>query len=260
VIDYLKSGIGDRLRVVRHVIPLHLHAKIYGFSHPRPVVLAGSFNPSGNVPENPAIIAEIGDQDRGHNLLVEVADEGIVTGLFDWVRALHRSPLALQWRMRTRAITARGRGAQALLFPRTGGDVLMTRFETLAPGSKLRIAASHLRDPLVAKSLRPLARRGVCVDLLTSDAGRRSPPTIERALVEAGVNVMRLGDTVASPMHCKFVLAQSGGERWSAFGSYNLTKTSRWLNYELLGLSSDIGLWDQLDRRWSELAAASSAT
>ena len=47
------------------------HSKIYCFSHPEPVALVGSFNPSGDVPEDVEIIANIGDQDRGHNLLVE---------------------------------------------------------------------------------------------------------------------------------------------------------------------------------------------
>jgi hypothetical protein len=246
--------------VVHHPIPLHLHGKIYGFSHPRPVVLLGSFNPSGNDPEDPAIIAKIGDQDRGHNLLVEIADPIVVTSLFAWVRSLHRHPLALQWRMRMRSNDTCGANSQLFLFPRPRSDVLTERLEALPEGSRVRIAASHIRDRSVAKVLEKLAHRNVHVEVITGGAGRRSPASIERELTEAGISICRLGDCAGSPMHCKFVLTQSGDERWSAFGSYNLTKTSRWLNYETLLLSRDLEIWAELDLHWKELAAACAAT
>jgi hypothetical protein len=58
-----------------------LHEKLYCFSHPEPAAFIGSFNPSGDDPEDsPAVIREIGDQDRGHNLLVELRDRRLVTG------------------------------------------------------------------------------------------------------------------------------------------------------------------------------------
>ena len=58
----------------------HLHEKLYCFSHPRPVALIGSFNPSGDDPEEqPEIIDEIGDQDLGHNVLVAIYDPALVS-------------------------------------------------------------------------------------------------------------------------------------------------------------------------------------
>src|SRR6185295_19202891 len=130
------------------------------------------------------------------------------------------------------------------------------RLSALSPGSRVRVAASHVRDGSMAGVLCDLSRRGVRVELLTGSAGRRAPPRIEHSLEAARVKVTRLG-SADQPMHCKFVLAESGTDRWSAFGSYNLTRTSRWLNYELLILSRDEGLWEQFDHRWSELIAAS---
>ena len=47
-----------------------LHSKIYAFSAPAPLALVGSFNPSDGGDADSATIEEIGDQDRGHNLLV----------------------------------------------------------------------------------------------------------------------------------------------------------------------------------------------
>ena len=77
VIETLRSTGG--LRAVKHPWPDNLlwkkprlHLKLYYFSHPEPHVLLGTFNPSGNRPEDPQVIAEIGDQDRGHNHLVEI--------------------------------------------------------------------------------------------------------------------------------------------------------------------------------------------
>ena len=65
-------GLGGGVKV--HRSPMHpeekrypyWHSKIYCFSHPSPAALIGSFNPSGDEPEDAQIIADIGDQDRGH--------------------------------------------------------------------------------------------------------------------------------------------------------------------------------------------------
>ena len=68
-----------------------LHAKIYAFSWPRPVALVGSFNPSGGAGDDmQAIIDEIGDQDRGHNTLVEITSPGLVDALVGHVAELAR--------------------------------------------------------------------------------------------------------------------------------------------------------------------------
>jgi phosphatidylserine/phosphatidylglycerophosphate/cardiolipin synthase-like enzyme len=56
-------------------------------------------------------------------------------------------------------------------------------------------------------------------------------------------------------MHAKFMLAQEGDQRWCAFGSYNLTRTSRWLNQELLVFSDRPALWRTLDARWSAITS-----
>ena len=48
---------------------------------------------------------------------------------------------------------------------------------------------------------------------------------------------------------------EQGNERWSAFGSYNLTRTSRWLNQELLMFTGDPGIWTALETRWSEITS-----
>jgi len=43
--------------------------------------------------------------------------------------------------------------------------------------------------------------------------------------------------------------------RSALFGSFNLTLTSRWLNHEVLMLSSEPELFAAFDARWNEMMA-----
>ena len=91
------DGLGPDLRTVQHR-PFpgsrrkpRLHEKLYCFSHPAPEALVGSFNPSGDDPEEqPDIIDEILDQDRGHNFLVAINDPQLVNGLLRHARHIHQ--------------------------------------------------------------------------------------------------------------------------------------------------------------------------
>ena len=237
VIEMLKAGIGEGLRVEKHLLGAsHLHTKLYCFSGPQPHALVGSFNPSGNEPEDPAVTADIGDQDRGHNLLVEIDDAKLVQAL-----ATRRSFAHC--------------GEQAFFFPRLGGNPIDTRLAELTPGSKLRVSASHLSDGRTGQLLVRLAERGASVEVLTHHTLRRSPEPLVQFLRSGGVRAYRYEHPEELPMHAKFILAEDDGRRWSAFGSYNLSRTSRWLNQELLMFSEDAQLWEALDDRWCEIMA-----
>lgn len=243
------TGIGQSLRVVQHILPLHLHTKIYCFSDPQPTAYIGSFNPSGNEPEETKIIGDIGDQDRGHNLLVKITDPDILAELNDRVAMMHRNPALGPARARNPVVHAGG--MELVFFPLVGRNPLMDRLEALEAGSVLRIAASHVRDSDVARMLARLVRRGVHVQLLTGGTTRRTPGRMIRRLISSGVDVFRFSHPEQLPMHAKFMLAESPSGSWAAFGSYNLTKTSRWLNQELLAFSSDPQLLKSLNQRWA---------
>jgi phosphatidylserine/phosphatidylglycerophosphate/cardiolipin synthase-like enzyme len=248
------SGIGDGLRVVRRGFFRHLHEKLYCFSHPVPVALAGSFNPSGNRPEDPEIVRKIGDQDRGHNFLAELTGP-VVGPLIEHARRLHdHVPGLLQclspkW---SRPIVA-GR-LSAFLFPRLVNP-LDQMLAALQPGSRLRIAASHLRDGSIAGMLAMLATAGVRVELLTEATKRRVRPAIEQQLLASGVKFERYRHPEHLPMHNKFLLAETPQGRWVAFGSFNLTRTSRWLNTELLLTSEDDHVFEAFATRWEKMRA-----
>jgi phosphatidylserine/phosphatidylglycerophosphate/cardiolipin synthase-like enzyme len=237
VIGILRRGLGDGLRVEKRLFGAsHLHTKLYCFSAPVPHALVGSFNPSGNEPEDPSVVADIGDQDRGHNLLVEIDDPEMVQALV----------------VRTNFNI---RDTQAFFFPKLGGNPLDQRLAELGSGAKLRIAASHLSDGRTGQLLVRLVERGGSVEVLTHHTLRRSPEPLVQFLRSSGVRTYRYEHPQELPMHAKFVLAEDGGRRWSAFGSYNLSRTSRWLNRELLMFSEDRKLWEALDRRWQEIMA-----
>lgn len=249
-----ESGIGGGLRVVKRSLFRHLHEKLYYFSHPRPVVLAGSFNPSGNQPEDPAILRKIGDQDRGHNFLVELSGSA-VGPLVEHARALHDHVPRLWEHFSTRwGQPIRAGKLRAYLFPRLGSP-LDAMLQRLGPGARLRIAASHLRDGSIAATLAVLAGAGVQVELLTEETQRRVPQRIEQRLIASGVDFARYRHPDRLPMHNKFVLAETPEGRWAAFGSFNLTRTSRWLNTELLVVSEDDHVFDAFAGRWDAMKA-----
>ncbi len=253
-----ESGIGQGLRVVKRGFFRHLHEKIYYFSHPVPVVLAGSFNPSGNQPDDPAIVRKIGDQDRGHNFLATLSGDA-AAALLDHARALHaRAPSLLDHFSARRSRPIRTRKLSAYLFPRLANplDPLLRK---LGPGARLRIAASHLSDGSIAATLGMLAAVGVKVELLTEETQRRVPYDIEHRLLAQGVDFARYRHPDRLPMHNKFLLAETPEGRWTAFGSFNLTRTSRWLNSELLMVSEDDAVFAAFADRWNAMKAEMAA-
>ncbi len=248
------EGIRDGLRVVQSRLPGHLHTKLYCFSHPDPTALVGSFNPSGDDPEDAAVIADIGDQDRGHNLLVEINEPTLVDAFSAHVREVHSGSGLLSALLRSRSAAGAG-GFSAFFFPRRERNPLDRRFARLGAGATLRIAASHFKDRQSARQLAKLAARGVAVEVLTHHTMRRSPEALVEYLRERGVRTYRYEHPQELPMHAKFLLAEDGGQRWSAFGSYNLNRMSRWLNQEVLVFATDPDLWRTLEARWHAILA-----
>jgi hypothetical protein len=256
VLAILRAGLPARALCVhepdllKQVHP-HLHAKIYAFSHPAPHALAGSFNPSGNEPEDPEVIAEIGDQDRGHNLLVELDEPALVAGLSAHVDALCGMGGGMLARfLPSQNRPVRGARTTAWFFPRLDTAVL----DHALAGTRFRGAISHLTSGQLAQRLMAAARAGAEVELLVHDTERRVPERTVAELAAAGIKVRRYRHPGGLPLHAKFLIVERDGQAAAWFGSFNFNPRSRWLNHEVLLSSDDPVLVAALNARFEQIA------
>jgi len=240
-------------RLLRKVQP-YLHAKIYAFSHPEPAVLVGSFNPSGDVPEDSEIIAELGDQDRGHNMLVEYKDRTLVRGLVRYVQRVHG--FADRFRL---GRTIRSGATMMWFYPRLHTRVINGHLRRLGGGARIRGAISHLKSGSLATCLAAAARRGASVDLIVHDTERRVPEEAIAALAASGVRIKRYAHPDQLPLHAKFLLIEDASGCTAWFGSFNYNSRSQHRNHELLVRSSDPELCAVIDRRFAQIAAEMSS-
>ncbi len=255
------AGLGKNLRALSHRLidnrflrSCRLHEKLYYFSHPVPSTLVGTFNPSGNLPEEPAIICKIGDQDRGHNVLVEVLDKDLVEGLYahglrtfrmnhgPWERFLPESNRILN-----------SGKTRILFFPRSRRKDFNELFAGLGAGCSLRMAVSHLNDKGICKRLFGLARQGAHIEILAHDTQRRVPSWVEKKMLQNGIIFNRYVHPEGLPMHNKFMLINTPERQIVTVGSMNLSVRSIHANHELLLISESPVLYHTFRQRWDEL-------
>jgi phosphatidylserine/phosphatidylglycerophosphate/cardiolipin synthase-like enzyme len=266
VIGQLEAALGNGLRVVRHpldgtwlgkIARPRLHEKLYCFSHPAPTAFVGSFNPSSNWEEvDSDIIGEIGDHSRAHNVLVELRDPDLVRDLTDHARRLHAARHGPLERLSPRANRSIHRGGHSIHFwPRVRRHPILKFLAKLEPGSRVRIAASHISGRSPLRGLIALAARGVQVEILTEATKRRVPARTERQLSDAGIPLRRLIYEPWIPMHNKFVLVEGPDVRATIFGSFNWSEPSYWLNREIGVVTGDPLLFKVFAERWDQLSA-----
>jgi len=255
------DALGKGLRSLRHRLidnrflrSCRLHEKLYYFSHPEPCALVGTFNPSGNQPEEPAILRKIGDQDRGHNVLVEVRDQVLVQGLYKHAQRMFQmvhGPWERFLSVNNR-ILASG-DTRVLFFPRTLRKDFDDLLDGLEHGCSLRMAVSHLNDSGICKQLFKLARKGVDIEILAHDTQRRVPSWVEKEMLKNGITFNRYIHPDGLPMHNKFMLIDSPERKVVTVGSMNLSVRSLHANHELLVISEDEFLYQALLQRWSTM-------
>jgi phosphatidylserine/phosphatidylglycerophosphate/cardiolipin synthase-like enzyme len=237
----------------------HLHEKLYCFSHPQPVAFMGSYNPSGDQPEeSPEIIREIGAQERGYNVLVGMTDPRLVRHLVAHARYLHRTEANCIQRFSIyNNLELQTKKGRIFFLPRLLPHPVMQFLNSLGPDCSLKFVISHLKGPTMARKLVKLARKGCDVEILADSTLRRVPASAEKIIRDAGISFQRLGGDSGLPMHDKFVLVEGVKQRWVVFGSFNWTARSWWLNQEIGMISSDSGLYKAFASRWEELTARS---
>jgi len=233
--------------------PGHLHSKIYAFAD---CALIGSFNPSGNDPEDADVIAEIGDQDRGHNLLLRIDVPAHVAALRAQVERLARRRSSLIERFApdaNRVVAAAD--ASLRFYPRLRTLCVEPEIDALASGDRFRGAISHLKAGPLTAAITRAVRRGVATEILVHDTERRVPTRLVAQLAAEGAAIRRVVDPQGLPMHAKFLLLRRRGRTAAWLGSYNYNPRSRWLNAELLYRTTAADTIAVLDARFAVIAA-----
>ncbi len=262
-----EGALGAGFRCIRHRLvdnrffrTSRLHEKLYYFSHPVPSVLVGTFNPSGNLPEDPDIIRKIGDQDRGHNVLVDIQDVALVEGLYVHARRIFEAihgPWEAYLPENNRALSS-GK-TQIIFFPRSKRDDFDDLFNSLEADSSLRIAVSHLNDRGVCKRLSELSRLGTHIEVLAHDTQRRVPSWVEKQMLRDGIIFSRYDHPDGLPMHNKFMLIDTPERKMVTFGSMNLSVRSLHANHELLVFCDNSDFYEMFQRRWREMLSETRA-
>ena len=257
VIAILRDGLGKGLRLYAPFGRGRLHSKIYAFSHPD-IAWIGSFNPSGDEPEDAEIIAELGDQDRGHNLLLGIERPKLTAALRAQVARLGRPP-ALRMITAVRALFAVRDGDTSLYFyPRPHKSLAEPQVARLKAGETFRGAISHLKKGVMIRALKQSAANGARVEVLVHDTERRVPSEIVRELEAGGVAIRRVASAGNLPMHAKFLLLEraSGNSAW--LGSFNFNAKSRSRNAEVLLRTEDPAIVAALRTRFEQIADSAS--
>ena len=261
------QGLGEGFRTVclpprlpmpsRRMGNPNLHEKLYCFSHPKPVAFIGSFNPSGDDPEDrPDVIDEIGDHNRAHNVLVGIREPALVDGLVNHARWIHRTRHGIFepfFADGNRAL--RGMNTEIHFLPRAQSHAAASFLGRFGDGARIRVAASHLNGTTSIKTMLRIARRGASLEILAEPTLRRVSLKAERRLAEAGIPFRRITHADKLPMHNKFVLVEQNGQRWVVFGSYNWSTLSFWINQEICAISSEPQLFEAFAERWEVLEA-----
>ena len=138
-------------------------------------------------------------------------------------------------------------------WPRVRKHPVMHFLHQAGPGTRIRIAASHIKGKATVCAMINLARCGAALEVLTESTLRRVPMQVERMFSKAGIPFARVEHAEGLPMHNKFMLVEKSGRRWVIFGSFNWTTRSYWLNYEIGAISMDDTLFEAMARRWELL-------
>jgi len=248
----LGGGFHLRSPIGRRGVAGHLHAKIYAFSEPE-IAWIGSFNPSGDVPENAEIIAEIGDQDRGHNLLLGVERPKLIRALRSYIDELVNPSALPIWARPGSWLPVRDGNTRLYSYPRMMSWAVEPAIAMLPRSGSVRAAISHLKKGPLTWSLAKAARRGSQIELLVHDTERRVSTKAFDFLESAGVQIRRVANSEDLPMHAKFILVQRDGRTTAWLGSYNFNDRSRFDNSEILMAIRDRNVIGELSGRFDQI-------
>lgn len=232
-----------------------IHEKIYYFKNNNYIsAYIGTFNPSGRENDDPHIIELIGDQDRGHNYLVELDMANDINEVLyrhcQYMKAVRHGWYELIKRFPAKIIT---RKMDIYFFPWAGKKTLLNFLNRAEKNDNIYIAISHFTAKTIADALYKLAKKGVNIQIISHDTERRFPEKIESLLNQYSIDYKRYIHPKKYPMHNKFIILEKQQEKSVCLGSLNLTKRSLYENHEILAIVRDEAVVNIFKQRWYEM-------
>jgi phosphatidylserine/phosphatidylglycerophosphate/cardiolipin synthase-like enzyme len=261
VYNILKNHSNINLKYVSHETPHKkifgsipkIHEKIYYFSSPQRICYIGSFNPSSSVNDNPEIVKLIGDQDRGHNFLVEITDESLLDELREHCSYMYNIRHGMNEMLKRYQSKIENNHTQIYFYPWANKKIIMSLFDRVSAGDKLLIAESHFTAKIILNKLIGLSKNGVEIKIIAHGTKRRFPLYIEKILKEKDIEYYRYIHPKEYPMHNKFIILEKKNEKLVAFGSLNFTKRSIYESHEILAVTKDTAIIDSFKNRWETI-------
>jgi HKD family nuclease len=262
VINLLKSS--DRLNVkaIRHIKPhRHLfssipkiHEKLYYFrNNNEACAFIGSFNPSGRANDDPEVVELIGDQDRGHNFLVEINDKLLLDNLYEHCVYMRNIKHGFVENIKRWKSHIESEGTSIYFFPWAKKSVIFNYLKKATKGDRLYIAVSHFTSIAVVYNLIKLAKKGVEIKVISHDTKRRFPLKIEKLLNNFDISCIRYDHPNKYPMHNKFIILKKNECPLVAFGSMNLTVRSIDESHEIFCITNKLSIVNEFKLRWNSL-------
>ncbi len=234
----------------------HFHSKLYYFSHPKPQVYIGSYNPTAEANElSQEIISEIGDHSISHNVLVKITNQEVVTILHKYARNMRQRSFRSGARLHpwhNRAHCAKGWKIQLLpaLSTHPIQNLLTTNEE-----ADIKCAISHLKGPGIKRLLTAALRSGKNLEVLLESTERRVPRQILSFFDKNKIPYHQPKLPVNCLMHNKYILYKSARESKVTFGSYNWSTRSRYLNHEIIVTTDKQDIVAHFDSRWNRVVS-----
>jgi phosphatidylserine/phosphatidylglycerophosphate/cardiolipin synthase-like enzyme len=262
ILNLLKTNEKVAVKAIRHK-SLHklfsgfnpkIHEKLYYFKcNNKTSAFIGSYNPSGRENDDLNILELIGDQDRGHNFLLELNDNVFLEDLYKHCIYMKNIRHGFLENLRKWHRKIESDGDILYYFPWSSKRVLFNFFEKAVRGDIMYISISHFTLKSLVFRLYRLSKKGVVIKMISHNTKRRFPKKIENLLSKLNITFMRYTHPKQYPMHNKFVILERKKETLVASGSLNFTFKSLNGNHEILFITRNSAITQQFKDRWNTI-------
>ena len=231
-----------------------IHEKIYYFMDGSEAsALVGSFNPSGRESDSPEIIKLIGDQDRGHNFLVEITDSNLLNAIYEHCLYMKNVNHGIFENFKRQRSEITIHNTTLHFFPPAQIKCIKDFLNCAKNKDKVYICASHIFLFDIFDILFKLKKANIEIEIISHNTKRRFPKSIQEKFEKISIKTLRYNHPQNYPMHNKFIIIEKKDETLVGFGSLNLTYRSLYESHEIFAVTSDNNLAAAFKKRWQEM-------